>query len=122
MLVSTEILVRSNWLTLADFSGIKLLRLMFLHSPGLKIETWGTRHQNRRLRESMIDHWFKADVVFDCPNCGKRSVETLIANASRHNPGGVAEGVRKTVAPLTCRVCNKPAPEGQPFQIGMNEL
>jgi len=82
----------------------------------------GTHHPDRQMRESMTDRWYKADVVFDCPNCGKRSVETLIANASRHNPGGVAEGVRKTVAPLTCRVCNKPAPGGQQFQIGMNDL
>lgn len=70
----------------------------------------------------MTYNWFKAEVFFACPHCGQRSNETLIANASRHNPAAVAEGIRKAVAPLTCQRCKKLAPEGIRYDIGMNDL
>ena len=69
-----------------------------------------------------MDVWYKADVVFDCPHCHQRSSETLLANASRPNPAGVAEGIRKVVTPLRCQVCKKAAPNQQPYHIGMNDL
>jgi len=68
------------------------------------------------------DNWFKAEVSFACPQCGQRISEVLIANASRHNPRAVAEGIRKVVAPLTCQRCKKPAPAGIRIDIGMNDL
>ena len=70
----------------------------------------------------MTDRWYKADVVFDCPSCGRRSCETIVANASRHNPRGVIGEIAKLVKPLACYLCKKPAPEGIPFDIGMNDL
>jgi hypothetical protein len=70
----------------------------------------------------MSDNWFKAELSFACPHCGKQSRETLIANSSKHNPTAVAESIRKAVAPLTCQVCKKLAPDKIPYQIGMNDL
>jgi len=70
----------------------------------------------------MADNWFKADVFFACPLCGQRSSETLFANASRRNPAGVAEGIRKVVTPLTCQRCKKLVSEGTQFEIGMNDV
>ena len=70
----------------------------------------------------MTDRWYKADVVFGCPSCGRRSCEPIIANASRDNPGGVMGQIAKLVKPLICYLCKKPAPEGTRFDIGMNDL
>jgi len=70
----------------------------------------------------MTDSWFRADVFFDCPFCHKRSTESIIVGADRHDPVAVAEGIRKAAHPLTCQNCKRQAPHGTKTQIGINDL
>lgn len=63
--------------------------------------------------------WFKADVKFGCPSCGKVSTETILAHARDLNAVPVAIVDRVT---LTCQMCKTVCPDRAPFEIVIRDL
>jgi hypothetical protein len=104
------------------------MRLRFLRLPVFAPAGFSTSGQRgiilgaiERLLQ-VPDNWFRAELSFFCPSCQKTSAETLIAAADKHNPDAVADQIKQSTKPLTCKVCGTLAPEGIKVQLLMNDL
>lgn len=68
-------------------------------------------------------YWFKAEIRFKCPSCGKDSYETIISSSTNHDPPAVGKTITENVKPVCqhCRATPDPKSAGL-IQLVLKDL
>ena len=60
--------------------------------------------------------------MFLCPTCRQKSVETLYAYDTQHNPPRLRTEIRQRVVPVYCQLCKAICSENVEIHLGMHDI